>query len=426
LEHLLFAGYLILFAWLVTKVKFFTRSGLTPSQLIIVFLLKIMAGIFYGWIGVYYGNMAQMVDTWAYHAESLKEYQLLLSKPSEFFSSLFHSQYQDQYGGFLSSENSWWNDLHVNFLIKVLALFNIFSFGNYYINVIFYSFLTFFGPIALYRVMLNVFPHKKIAVLIATFLIPSFIYWTSGIHKDGIAFMGIALIIFHFYFGLKEARFGIGRISGILFGFLLIVVIRNYLVINIVPALIAWVLAHRLNKRPVIVYISVYAFFVTLFFTAQYIFPKLNLPYAVVEKQQAFLQLQGSSAVEINELKPTFGSFVANAPQAFTLSAVRPYPSDVKHLLSLAAAVEINLLLLLFLVFLLWRKSCVPRNPFILFCIFFTLSVLMTIGYTVHFLGAIVRYRSIVLPLVIVPVAAYINWERIGQVLFDIKEKNNF
>ena len=41
-----------------------------------------MAGIFYGWIGVYYGEMAQMIDTWAYHQESFQEYELLLSNPS--------------------------------------------------------------------------------------------------------------------------------------------------------------------------------------------------------------------------------------------------------------------------------------------------------------------------------------------------------
>jgi len=60
--YILFAAYLIFFAWLVTKVKFFTASGLTSSQLVIIFLLKVMAGIFYGWIGVYYGEMAQMLD----------------------------------------------------------------------------------------------------------------------------------------------------------------------------------------------------------------------------------------------------------------------------------------------------------------------------------------------------------------------------
>ncbi len=37
----------------------------------------------------------------------------------------------------------------------------------------------------------------------------------------------------------------------------------------------------------------------------------------------------------------------------------------------------------------------------------------MMIGYSVNFLGAIVRYRSIILPFLIVPIVALINWQRI-------------
>ena len=89
LEYLLFAGYLVLFAWLITKVKFFTQSGLSNSQLIIIFLLKVMAGIFYGWVGIYYANMAQMMDTWVYHYKGIEEYKLLFHNPGEYFINLF-------------------------------------------------------------------------------------------------------------------------------------------------------------------------------------------------------------------------------------------------------------------------------------------------------------------------------------------------
>ncbi|HEY0059821.1 MAG TPA: hypothetical protein VGB56_11865, partial [Flavisolibacter sp.] len=199
MEHLLFAAYLVFFAWLVTKVKFFRNSGLTPAQLVICFLLKVLAGIFYGWIGVYYGEMAQMVDTWAYHYESLTEYHLLLDHPSRFISSLFSSTYESGHSGFFATKNSWWNDLKGNAFLKLLAVLNLFSLGNYYVNVILYSFITLFGPIAVFRVMNDVFPGRKLAVLGATFLVPSFLYWTSGLHKDGLIFLGIAVMVYQLY-----------------------------------------------------------------------------------------------------------------------------------------------------------------------------------------------------------------------------------
>lgn len=385
-----------------------------------------MAGIFYGWIGVYYGQMAQMVDTWAYHYESIREYHLLQASPREFFFNLFRNPYEGGYTNFLVSENSWWNDVKGNFIIKIMALFNLLSFGHYYINLIFYSFITLFGPVALYRIMQDVFPTQKIAVLLASFIIPSFIYWTSGLHKDGLIFLGFALIAYPLYFGLKYKRFPWYRLACILLGFALVLILRNFFILSLIPAVLAWIIASRLPYKPLAIYSVVYLVCGLIFFTAKYIHPKLDFPEAVAIKQKEFLNLGGGSAVAVRELEPTFASFAGNAPQAFTLSTIRPYPSDVQHLLSLAAAAEIGFLLLLFFFFLIWRKPGTALTPFLLFCLFFSFSILMMIGYSVNVLGAIVRYRSLVLPFLIVPLVAKIDWRKINQLIFtNIKIKNN-
>lgn len=425
-HYLLFTAYLILFAWLVTKVKFFTNSGFTNSQLVILFLLKVMAGIFYGWIGIYYGQMAQMVDTWSYHVESLQEYKILVSHPIDFFTSLFHNSYQGGYTNFLTSHNSWWNDVKANFLIKIMAVFDLFSFGNYYVNVIFYSFLSLFGPMAIYKVMKDVFPAKKIPVLITTFLVPSLLYWTSGLHKEGLIFVGLSLIIYHCYFGFKENKFPAYRILLILVGFIVVIILRNFLILPLLPSLFAWFLCHKIKIKPVAIFTSVFVVFIALFFTTKYFVPNLDLPQSVVAKRQEFIKLQGHASVTVSELKPTFKSFLINTPQAFSLAILRPYPSDVRHLLSLAAAMEIILVLLCFLIFVLWRKNGVSLSPFLLFCLFFSFSVLFMIGFTVNNLGAIVRYRSIVFPLLLAPLAAKIDWKRLSQFIFpNIKNENN-
>lgn len=415
MELLLFAAYLVFFAWLVTRTRFFTASELSTPQLVIIFLMKVMAGILYGWIGVWYGSIGQMQDTWFYHYESLKEYNTLLTKPAVFFTDIFHNGYADGYTRFLAVENSWWNDLKGVVIIKLMAVFDLFSFGNYYVNVIFYSFISMFGPLALYRVMKDVFPGRKLPVLLATFLVPSVLYWTSGLHKDGLIFFGLCLAVYHVYFGLKEGRFPWWRILAIGCGLLVVLLMRNFLIIPTLPALAAWVLAARLKQKPLLVYTVIYVVFVLLFFTAKFVHPRLNFPEGVVERQEAFLKLGGGSAVPVQKLEPTFSSFAATAPQAFALSTIRPYPTDVRHLLSLAASVEINFLLLIFLLFLIYRKPGTPLDSFLLFCLFFSFSVLMMIGYSVDVLGAIVRYRSVVLSLLVVPMVAAIDWERVSR-----------
>ena len=426
LYYLLFAGYLCLFAWLLTRLNFFKKSGLSNPQLAILFLLKVMAGIFYGWIGIYYGQFAYMYDTWGYHELSVVEYKLLFNDPGEYFSNLFHSGYENKYGNFFASEYSWWNDLKSNMFIKFLSLINVFSFGNYYVNVIFYAFITFTGPVAIYRVFTDVFPGKKIHVLLATFLIPSFAYWTSGIHKDGLVFMALSLIIYHVYFSLKENKLRLSRVFPLFISFIIILSFRNFLLVILVPSLFAWIVSYKYQKRTALIFIGTYLISGILFFTLRYISPALDFPQAVVEKQKAFKTLQGNSGFSFPELKPGPGSFIINTPRAIASTTLRPHPGDVKHILSMAAASETAFLLFLFFLFLIWRTNGIRSAAFIWFCIFFSFSFLLLLGFTVNFLGAIVRYRSIVLPFLLVPVISLIDWERIYLILFsNIKNNSN-
>ncbi len=388
-----------------------------------------MAGIFYGWVGIYYGNHAQMVDTWSYHYSSIQEYKLLFKNPSEYMVNLFRDPYSDGIFKFFGTEYSYWNDLKSNSFIKILSIFNIFSFGNYYTNVIFYSFISMFGPIAIYRVMNDVYPGKKWQMLVSVFLIPSFLYWTSGLHKEGLIFLGFSLVIFNFYFGLKKKKFSLVNVLFIVLGLLMVLVFRNFMIIILIPALIAWFFASKFFKKPLTVFGICYTFFVIFFFTAKYISTSLDFPEVVVTKQKEFVSLHGNSSVPMKRLEPNFTSFVINMPQTLSLSILRPYPSDVRHILSLAAAAETDLLLLLFLVFLFFPSKRNNQNQpaiFIYFCLFLSFSVLITIGYSVNNIGAIVRYRSIILPLLLTPLFCRINWQRINKIVFNnISSKDN-
>jgi hypothetical protein len=416
LDHLLFVAYLILFSWLVTKVGFFIKSGLNSTQLIIFFLLKVMAAILYGWLGVYYGQQLQMVDTWYFHYNSLKQYQLLLDHPWNFFTSLFQSHYEEGFSKFLTSKDSWWNDVKYLFFDKLLALFNLLSFGNYYINIIFYSFLTLFGPIALYRVMKNVFPNKDQILQISVFLVPSFLFWNSGIHKDGLVFLSFAVISYHLYFGFKEKNFSWQRAFFILLA-LTLLILRSFVLVILIPALLAWYISHKSKYNPIHVFGIIYLIFIFLFFTAHHLNPKINLMQAVAERQQEFMSLHGNSSIKVKSLEPTIIGFIKNTPQAINLTLLRPNPTDARHLFSLAACIETMLFLLLFALFLFFKRNDVTLTSFLIFCFALSLSMFLMIGYTVNILGAIVRYRSIVLPFLLPPIIIMTDWNKIKSLL---------
>jgi hypothetical protein len=275
--------------------------------------------------------------------------------------------------------------------------------------------------------MNDAFPGKRMNILLATFLVPSFLYWTSGLHKEGLIFTGISLIIYSIYFGSIEKKWGFKRISALLTGLLLLLFLRNFILVIIIPAIIAWLAATRWPKYGLAIFTVVYVFSGIFFFVAKYADSRLDFPQAVVNKQQEFIKLKGgNSSIPIKKLEPNAVSFLKNTPQAINLSTIRPYPSDVRHILSLAASLEINLLLLLFLVFIVWHRNGLKSRNLIYFCIFFSFSVLLAIGFSVNNLGAIVRYRSIIMPFLIVPMLASLDWSRVARIFSDnIKYKNN-
>jgi hypothetical protein len=54
------------------------------------------------------------------------------------------------------------------------------------------------------------------------------------------------------------------------------------------------------------------------------------------------------------------------------------------------------------------------------------MTLLLAIGFSVNNLGAIVRYRSVIMPLLVIPMVAQIDWSRLGNGIFNnIRKKNN-
>lgn len=395
---ILFLIYLLLFTWVVTKTGFFNNSGLTRIQLIALFLLKVLFGIFYGWIGIYELQPGQINDTWAHHYNSLKETQLLFENPGSYFSNIFDGIQFNSVAGFFASSNSYWNNLKWNAYIKLISVFNCFSFGNYYINVIFYSYLTFFGSVAIYRVMRNYIAGNNLLTIAGVFLVPSFIFWCSGLHKDGITFLAIALITYHFYFYVvkEKARFSSWAVISI--AAIALFIFRNHLLVTVLPALAAWYWSVKAKGNPLKYFAIVYIIGTGLFFGLKYIHASLDFPAFVAEKQDAFDYLAGNTSIRSGPLEPTVTGFIKKLPQAISYSMFRPFLSDIAKFLAVPAFLEMLFIWILILVVILRYKNF-PSSGFSLFVLFFCTGTLLMIGYSVNNLGAILRYRSFLFPL---------------------------
>jgi hypothetical protein len=358
-----------------------------------------------------------------FHKEGLIEYHLLFSNPKEYISNFFQSNYTTGYGELFSSKNSYWNDLTGNIIIKFLSVCDIFSFGNYYVNVIFFNFVIFFGVVGLYRVFDMIYTNSKWLLIATCFLLPSLLFFSSTIHKEGLIFAAIGIAVFNIYTALHKTGFTPRKIIYILLALAFIFFQRNYVFMAFLPAAFAWILS-ELKKFPrFLTFIITYIAGAAIFFNTGLLSPGLNLPESVSRKQWDFEHLpSASTAIELNTLEPTFKSFAANALQALNHSLLRPYFSDYKLSLALLPlSIELFFYELLLLLFISFRKKTLVKDSFILFGLFFSVSILLITGYTIPIIGAIVRYRSIYLPFVLTPIICSINWQKL-QAFIQIKK----
>ncbi len=419
MDYLLFILYLLLFCWLITRLNFFKNSGIASNVLIILFLIRMASGFLNSYINLYHYAVSDVTE---FHKQGLIEYDLLFHNPREYLTNIFHNSYTT-YSGFLETTDSFWNDLRTNIISKILSIFDVFSHRNFYINTLFFNFLMFFGAIYFYRVFIKAFPCYKSALITCVFLLPSLVYFTSGVHRDGFIYLSLSIIIYNVYYMLENKTFHLQKMLATIVCLCFIFLLRNFVFITLVPALAAWIIAIRFPRHSLTIFISLYTAMAGLFFLSGTISPRFDLPADVSSRQIAFIKISklGASTININPLYPNFRSFLNNAPQALNHSLMRPYLTEKFTLLYFPVAVEIFIYEILFALFIFFKRSNL-LGPFYYFCIFFSLSMFLLIGYTIPIIGAIARYRSIYFPFLIVPLICFTDWTKIKNSVY-IKKK---
>ncbi|MBK8497087.1 MAG: hypothetical protein IPL50_20375 [Chitinophagaceae bacterium] len=321
MNYLLFVVYLVILCWLLLRVPFIKNAGISSRFILGLFLIKIMAGIAIGWVSIHIYGPGN--DYWDVNDFAREEYQLMLTNPARYLSNLFTSDYEGGYGGIFNSFNSYWNDLENNILIKLVSVFNIFSRGDYYINSLFFNFIIFFGHVILYRLFIQVFPFTQgpvkgqLWVIIGCFLLPSTLYFTSGIHKDGLVFLMLAVLVYSIYQSLHKNSFSARRSILIVTAFLFLFLLRNFVFLALLPAVFAWILAYRTKWNALLTFTAVYLISGLSFFTVNFINLAIDPPAIIVNKQADYINLPvASTQIPLTPLQPNFMSFVTNAPQA--------------------------------------------------------------------------------------------------------------
>jgi hypothetical protein len=384
----------LLFALLVVWITRRGDAGLTMAETLAAFAFKVLMACAYGYLFLHYFGGD---DTWKIHNDALGEYRMLLDDPGKFFGELSSTKvWQTANGNTMLAFRLYLADLEYFHMAKPLGLFNLISKGNYYANAVFFSFLTFWGHYWLFKLLVTLFPQKRKALLLLIFFFPPVIFWLSGIRSDGLIFLYLSLLLLHTFKWIHQHR-NISLLY-VLVGAAGILILRNMVLLLLVPALIGWFITVRFNRKPLPVFAIVYSISILLFFGSAYIPGIPNLPMVIVERQQEFMILKGNTRFQLDPLEPGVLSFMQVLPQAVSNTFLRPFLWEAKGFLQIMAALEIALFWVLVVLAFLRRDRTVPAfstTSFYWVLLFFSISLYLFIGYIVPFPGAIVRYKVI-------------------------------
>lgn len=372
------------------------RNYISAQQVTISFITKVVFGMAYGFLFLKFYNGD---DTWQYHNLSVIEYKQLLHHPLNFFSDIrIKANGVSSIGAIFDTQNSLWNKLDDILFIKMLVIFNIFSFGHYYVNVVLFCGLVYFGHLLLFRQFTRYFPKSSFLLTISIFYLPMVIFWLSGIRKEGLLFLALAWVLYYFDRLLRKEENLIKNIFFVSAGLIILLLMRNFMLLCLAPSLLAWFLCYRFRRKAMVIFAVVYLFSVGIFFLSGKIPGLPDLAMKVAQRQHDFLGLTANTRLPLDSLTGTASSYFEVLPQAVNHAFVRPYITESRGVLQLLSSINILVFFAIFIVAIIFRRpdwKAVLNQPLVLTCLFTAVFGYLVIGYTVPFPGAFVRYKAI-------------------------------
>jgi hypothetical protein len=150
-----------------------------------------------------------------------------------------------------------YNDDHT--IIRVNALIMPFAFGSFHVHTVVMCFLSLCGLTALFRAFKDRLPNKQKALFIAVFLLPSVLFWGSGVLKEGILLFAMGFLFHSFFMGLVNHRKVLLNLFVLVASLCLLSINKNYLLVAVVPTLACfWLVDHFKISKPFLFYLGLY------------------------------------------------------------------------------------------------------------------------------------------------------------------------
>lgn len=363
----------------------------------------------------YYGGGDSIHYFW--RTELLRD--VFFKNPSVLFKLLFNDPlvYDPETYYFFRSLKA--SDASSYLVVKLAFLSSFPAMGTYLLNAFIFAIICYVGIWKLYVKSTELFPDVSQKYLAyGVLFIPSVFFWGSGLFKDTVTMGCACLFIVAFHELFMKRRSIVQNLVILVVTAYLIGVIKSYILLAMVPALLIWA-AYTFRNRirfsfirylftPVLLVASVAVGFLILQQLGS-VFTKFNLEN-IEEKAEGMqrwhtvrVEQKGSgSAYSLGHVEFTASGILRKMPAAINVALFRPYPWEAGNPVMVLAAAESLVFLYFFLFYMVLRfpfaLKQIGREPFLMYCLIFTIIFAFSVGFTSYNFGALVRYKIPCLP----------------------------
>ena len=314
--------------------------------------------------------------------------------------------------------------IQIGYAISFLC-FNRFLFISF-----FFTLIGFLGNWRLFLFFNKIFPSISRGNAFAFLFLPSSLMWTSGLMKEPLVFLSLALILEGFYTSLiKKNKKIVGFLSFILGGWLLIKV-KAYIFLSIGPALLIWKISLVLKsitdyKLKVVLIPIIIGLLIIGLSSISLVVSSMakdlaveNLTENVQTRMEHWNSREYGSSYKIPNIELSPGGIIKVIPNLYVLGLMRPFIWESTKPIILVTGIEtfITLLLIIYVFFkrgLFKSIKIIFSRPLLIGIVVYSLIFFPVVALTSGTFGTLVRYRVPCLPFFLIMLFVINNYKNI-------------
>ena len=211
--------------------------------------------------------------------------------------------------------------------------------------------------------------------------------------------------------------------------FYLIITVKAYIMFALLPGLLIFANFEKIKTiqstfvKVAIIPIAIAVIFLianTIFFDLNDLFGKYSadklLEEAAVQNADLQRSVYGSNSFSIGEFEPTLSGVLQKFLPAVNAAIFRPYIWETGSPTMLISGIE-NLILSCLTIFILLKSplkliKTIRTDPFLIFCLLFTLILGFGVGLSTSNFGALVRYKIPFLPFYVFLILFFVEFKK--------------